>query len=320
MSTIAALVERRTAFPDVGRRRIAITGATGFLGTALLDFFGAAGHELLRLTRRPSSGGGRYVDVGWDPAGGQVDAAALEGVDVVIHLAGASVGERWTPAQKRAILDSRVQGTTLISTTLARLTRPPRVLVSASAVGYYGDGGDRLLDESAPPANDFLGMVAQQWEGATRAAEEAGIRVVHGRIGLPLSPHGGALERMLLPFKLGGGGRIGSGRQWMSWIALDDMVGAVEHLAFTESARGPFNVVAPNPVRNEEFAHTLGRVLNRPALVPAPAFALRLMFGEMAEAVLLAGQRVSCEKLVASGYRFRFPTLEEALRYELSRG
>jgi uncharacterized protein (TIGR01777 family) len=320
VSTTVAAAERSTAFPDIGPRRIAITGATGFLGSALVDFFSGAGHELLRLTRHPSSAPGKARDVAWDPARGELDPRALEGVDVVIHLAGASVSERWTESHKRAIRDSRVQGTSLVARTIAGLAKRPSVLVSASATGYYGDGGDRVLEEASPSGRDFLAGIAREWEASTRPAEDADIRVVHTRLGLLLSPHGGALAKMLPPFKLGGGGKMGSGQQWMSWIALDDAVGAIEHLAFTESARGAYNVVAPNPVRNEEFAHALGHALGRPAIVPVPGFALRLLFGEMAEAMLLAGQRASSAKLEASGYRFRFPTLEAALRHELSRG
>lgn len=318
MSTAAAPIERTTRFPNVGRRRIAITGGTGLLGRALVHFLAGAGHESVVLTRRPAARQG-VTEVGWDPERGQVDAAGLDGVDVAVHLAGAPVSERWTPEHKREIRDSRVKGTRLLAETLARQARRPAVLVSASAIGIYGDGGDRLLTEDSPPGRDFLAAVGQEWEAATRPAEEAGIRVVHARFGVMLSPHGGALAKLLPPFRMGGGGRVGSGQQWISWISLDDTVGAVEHLAFTDSARGAFNVVAPQPVRQEEFAHALGHVLHRPSIVPLPAFALKLMFGEMAEAMLLAGQRVSCERLLASGYEFRHPTLEQALRFELSR-
>jgi uncharacterized protein (TIGR01777 family) len=258
--------------------------------------------------------------VAWDPSRGEIDAAALEGVDAVIHLAGESVSERWTAEHKRAIRDSRMKGTSLLAATLARLPRRPSVLVSISAVGYYGDGGDRVLDESLPPGRDFLGGVARDWEAATGAAADAGSRVASARQGGVLSPRGGALARLLPPFRLGGGGKIGDGRQWMSWIALDDAIGALEHLVFTDEARGPFNVVAPQPVTNAQFAHALGHVLHRPAIMTVPEFALKLAFGEMAEAMLIAGQRASCERLVASGYRFRHPELEQALRFELSRG
>ena len=310
---------RRTAFPDVGTRRIAITGATGLVGGALVPFLTDAGHEVLRVTRRPRSPQGRVRDVAWDPMAGQIDAAALDGVDAVIHLAGEPVSERWTPEHKRAIRESRVRGTALLATTLSRLTKRPAVLVSTSATGYYGDGGDRVLDESSPPGRDFLAGVARDWEAAAMPAEDAGIRVAIPRLGVVLSPRGGALQKLLPPFRMGAGGKVGSGDQWMSWIALDDVIGAIEHLLFTDTARGPFNLVAPHPVTNAEFAHTLGHVLHRPSIMTVPAFALKLAFGEMAEAMLLAGQRVSCAKLVAAGYAFRHPTLEQALRHELSR-
>ena len=321
MSTTAAPTERTTRFPDAGRRRIAITGGTGLLGSALVQFLAGAGHEPVVLTRRPRPGQG-VAEVGWDPERGVLAAADLAGVDAVVHLAGAPVSERWTPEHKREILESRVKGTRLVAETLARMGAAgtaPRVLVSASAVGYYGDGGDTLLTEDSPPGRDFLAGVARDWEAATGPAADAGVRVAIARLGLVLSPDGGALAKLLTPFRMGAGGRIGDGRQWQSWISLDDTVGALEHLAFTDGARGPFNVVGPNPVRNAELARVLGHVLNRPALVPVPAFALKLAFGEMAEAVLLAGQRASCERLVASGYQFRHATLEEALRFELSR-
>ena len=229
------------------------------------------------------------------------------------------MSERWTPEHKRAIRESRVRGTALLATTLSRLTKRPAVLVSTSATGYYGDGGDRVLDESSPPGRDFLAGVARDWEAAAMPAEDAGIRVAIPRLGVVLSPRGGALQKLLPPFRMGAGGKVGSGDQWMSWIALDDVVGAIEHLLFTDMARGPFNLVAPHPATNAEFAHTLGHVLHRPSIMTVPAFALKLAFGEMAEAMLLAGQRVSCAKLVAAGYAFRHPTLEQALRHELSR-
>jgi hypothetical protein len=317
-----ATAARTSAFPHVRDRRIAITGATGLLGTALVPFLTGAGHEVVRVTRRPAAAAqlpAGVRDIGWDPERGELDARALEGVDAVVHLAGAPVSERWTEEHKREIRDSRVKGTRLLMETLARLTTRPGVLVSASAVGYYGDGGDQLMHETSPAGQGFLADIAREWEAATQPAVDAGMRVVNARLGILLSPHGGALAKLLPPFRMGGGGRIGSGQQWLSWIALDDTVGAFEHLLFTEAARGPFNIVAPQPARNEEFGHVLGHVLHRPAVVNVPAFAIRLLFGEMADAMLLAGQRVSCDKLVTSGYRFRFPSLEQALRFELSR-
>lgn len=310
---------RVSAFPDVGARRIAVTGATGLLGGALVPFLAGAGHEILRVTRRPRPPAGRVRDVAWDPTAGTIDAAALEGVDAVVHLAGESVSERWTAEHKRAIRESRMRGTALLVSTIARLTRRPTVLVSMSATGYYGDGGDRVLDEGAPPGRDFLASVARDWEAAAMPAEDLGLRVAIARMGIVLTPRGGALHKLLPPFRMGAGARIGSGDQWMSWIALDDAVGAIEHLLFTDSARGPFNLVAPAPVTNAQFAHVLGQVLHRPAVMTMPAFAIKLAFGEMAEAMLLAGQRVSSARLVAAGYTFRHPTLEQALQFELSR-
>jgi uncharacterized protein (TIGR01777 family) len=237
----------------------------------------------------------------------------------VIHLAGDPVSERWTADHKRAIRESRVKGTGLLARALAGLARPPKVLVTASAVGYYGDGGDRLLDESSPAGGDFLAQVSRDWEAAAAPAAERGIRVAHARFGLVLSPAGGALAKLLPSFKLYGGGKLGSGRQWTSWIALDDVIGALHHILFTDPLRGPVNVVAPNPVTNEQFGKTLGRVLGRPSAVTVPAFVIRAMFGEMADAMLLAGQRVVPRKLLESGFEFRFPELEAALRWELGK-
>jgi len=315
---------RHQQFADRASLRIAVTGSTGLIGSALISFLTTGGDRVTRLVRPRTSarGGGASLgdSISWDPDRGQLDPSALEGVDAVIHLAGESVSERWTTEHKRAIRESRVRGTGLLARTLALLRRPPKVLVSASAVGFYGDGGQRVLDESSPPGSDFLASVAQEWEAAARPAAERGIRVVHPRFGVVLSPAGGALARLLPAFKLYGGGKLGSGKQWMSWVALDDLIGAIHHLLFTESLAGPVNVVAPNPVTNEEFGKTLGRVLNRPAVMTVPAFAMRAMFGEMAEVMLLAGQRVTPRKLLESGFRFRHPDLDEALRFELGRG
>lgn len=300
-------------------QRVVVTGGTGFLGQALVPQLVAAGATVTRLTRRPGSApaAAGVTDAAWDPEGGTIDAGALDGADAVVHLAGEPVSERWTAAHKRAIRESRVLGTRLLAESLARLERRPAVLVSASANGIYGDGGDRELTEDMPPATDFLGTVAREWEAATAPAADAGIRVAIARFGMILSPEGGALARLLPPFRLGGGGKIGDGHQWMSWIARDDAVGAVRHLVATDAARGPVNIVTQNPVRNAEFSETLGHVLHRPALMTVPAFALRLMFGEMADGILLISQRVSGARLAALGYACRWPTLEAALRHEL---
>jgi uncharacterized protein (TIGR01777 family) len=319
----AADLERHARFAGRGTLRIAITGSHGLIGSALVPFLTTGGHEVRRLVRpggrHQSDGAGAAGDIPWDPAGMRLDPAALEGVDAIVHLAGEVVSERWTPEHKRAIRESRVNGTRLLAQTIAAMTRPPGVFISASAVGYYGDGGQRLLDESAPPGTDFLARVSQEWEQAARPAAERGVRVVHPRFGVVLSPAGGALAKLLPPFKLYGGGKLGSGKQWMSWVALDDVVGALHHLLFTESLAGPVNVVTPNPVTNEEFGQTLGRVLHRPAKLTVPGFVVRAMFGEMGETMLLAGQRLVPRRLLESGFRFRYPTLEEALRFELGR-
>jgi uncharacterized protein (TIGR01777 family) len=296
-------------------RTIIISGASGLIGSAAAASLAAAGWSIRRLVRsRPSSGS----DVHWNPATGELDAAALDGVDAVLHLAGEPVSERWTAAHKRAIMDSRVQGTRLLATTIARLAAPPSVFVSASAVGIYGDGQDRELDETSPAGTDFLAQVSVAWEAESQAAAHA-TRVVNPRFGVVLSSRGGALAKLLPPFQLGGGGRLGSGKQWMSWISLTDTIAALHRLLETASLRGAVNLVAPNPETNETFGRTLGHVLGRPALLHAPAFMVRAMFGEMADVMLLAGQKVRPRRLADSGFQYHHPTLEAALRAELGR-
>jgi len=252
----------------------------------------------------------------WDPDGGQIEGAALEGHDAVVHLAGVGIGDRrWTEDHKRAVLESRVKGTTLLAQTIAGLTDKPKVMASASAMGYYGLRGDEVLTEDSEPGTGFLTEVCTQWEASTAAAEDAGVRVVHLRTGLVLSPDGGALKQMLLPFKLGLGGRIGSGKQWWSWIAIDDEVDAILHLIDRSDIQGAANLTAPNPVTNEEFTRTLNGVLHRPTLLPTPTFALRAMFGsEAVDEMFLGGQRVIPARLQADGYSFRHTELEGALR------
>lgn len=299
-------------------QRIAISGATGFVGEALVAFLSTGGHTVHRLVRGAPDPSRPHPDIAWDPARGTIDTAALEGVDAVVHLAGANVAERWTPAHRRAIRDSRVQGTTLLARTIAGLSRKPRVFVSASAIGLYGDTGDRVVDESGPAGTDYLADVGLAWEAAADPARAAGIRVVHPRIGIVLGARGGALGKQLPIFRLGAGGPIGNGRQWLSWIALDDLLGIVLHAIATPTLVGPVNAVAPNAVTNAEFTRTLARVLGRPALVPVPPPALRLAFGaEMADAMLLSSTRVVPRALEAAGFAFRHPTLEAALRFEL---
>jgi len=297
-------------------RAIALSGASGLLGSAMAPALAAAGWQVRPLVRRTPGPG----EIRWDPAAGTIDASALAGVSAAVHLAGESIAEgRWTPARKARIRSSRILGSRLLSESLARLPVRPDVLVSASAVGIYGDRGDELLDENSPLGTDFLAEVGKEWEGATAPASDAGIRVVHLRFGIILSKEGGALPRMVTPFQLGAGGPIGNGRQWMSWIAIDDAVTIVLEALRNKEMRGPFNAVAPDPVRNADFAARLGEVLHRPALVPAPAFALRLLFGEMADAALLASQRAVPARLTALGFSFRHPTLAEALRTVLDR-
>lgn len=299
--------------------RVAITGATGFVGSALYAFLSTGGHAVHRVVRGRPDPARPHADIAWDPARGTIDAAAFEGVDAVIHLAGASVAERWTDAQRRAIRESRVQGTSLLARTLAGLDAKPRVLVSASAVGWYGDRGDETLDESSTAGTGFLTEVAQAWEAAADPARTAGIRVVHPRIGVVLGAAGGALGKQLPIFRFGLGGPLGAGRHWLPWIALDDLLGLLLHVVHRD-IEGPVNAVGPAPVTNAEFTRTLGRVLGRPAIAPVPPPALRLAFGaEMADAVLLSSTRAMPRALEAAGFAFRHPTLEQALRFELGR-
>jgi hypothetical protein len=254
----------------------------------------------------------------WNPDDGTLDPGALDGVDAVVHLAGENIaGGRWTPAQKARIRDSRVRGTALLARSLRELDRKPRILLSGSAVGFYGNRGDELLDESSARGRGFLADVCAQWEDAARPAADAGIRVITMRTAVVLSSAGGALRKMLPPFRLGVGGPVGSGTQYMSWIAIDDVVGAMQHLLAADSVVGPVNLVAPNAATNREFTKTLGKVLGRPTLFRVPAFALRLALGEMADEMLLASIRAQPARLTASGYRFRYPDLEAALRHVL---
>jgi len=297
--------------------KILVSGAAGLVGSSLVPSLAAEGHEVLRLVRRPLAGSG---EIPWDPAGGVLDPTRLEGVDAVIHLAGEPVADgRWNDEKKRRIRDSRVGGTETLARALAACARRPATLVCASAIGFYGDRGDEVLSESSAPGTGFLPETCVAWERACRPAAEAGIRVANLRFGVVLSPDGGALKRMLLPFKLLLGGRLGGGSQWMSWIAMDDAIGAIRHALATGSLDGPVNAVSPRPVTNAEFTRTLGHVLGRWTPVPMPAFAARLAFGEVADALLLASTRVEPARLLATGYAFREPELEGALRRILGR-
>jgi hypothetical protein len=291
---------------------ILVSGASGFVGSALVPVLESAGHSVRRLVRqRPESGS---PDVHWDPMGLFDPVGGIEGFDAVVHLAGESVVGRWTRDKKTRILNSRKLGTMALASAVARSKKPPQVFVCASAVGYYGNRGNELLTEESTSGSDFLADVARQWEAALAPATKAGIRTVMLRIGFILSSRGGGLARMLPPFRMGLGGRVGSGRQWMSWISIYDVVAAIQHALATEALWGPVNAVAPHPVTNAEFTRTLGRILGRPTIFPMPGFAARLAFGEMADALLLASQRVQPVKLQSSGFQFRHPELEGALR------
>lgn len=297
---------------------ILLSGSTGLIGSSLVPFFRAGEHHVTRLVRRPAHPEAK--EIAWDPAEGKLDAVALEGHDAVVHLSGENLGEgRWTAARKALIVESRMQSTRLLARTLAGLTHPPRVMVSASAVGFYGSRGDETLTEESSSGSGFLAELCRDWEAACQPAAAKGIRVVHLRSGVVLSAAGGALGKMVTPFKLGVGGVIGSGRQYMSWIALDDLLAVILFALAHNALRGPVNATAPNPVTNREFTKTLGRVLGRPTLFPVPAFAARLAFGEMADEMLLSSTRVLPAKLQSAGFPFHFPELESALRHVLGK-
>ena len=295
---------------------VAVTGTSGLVGSELIPLLTTGGHDVTRLVRGEAGEG----EVNWDSAAETFDASTLDGVDAVVHLAGENIaGGRWTAAMKQRIRDSRVEGTRVLCEGLAQMKSPPKVLVVASAIGFYGNRGDEVLDESSSAGEGFLSEVCEEWEAATQPAKDAGIRVVNLRIGVVLSPKGGALAKMLTPFKLGGGGVIGNGRQYWSWISIDDVAGAIHHALMTDSLSGPVNAVAPDPPTNREFTKTLGRVLRRPTILPMPAFAVKLALGEMANDLLLASTRVEPTKLIESGYKFRQPTLEKSLRHVLGK-
>ena len=305
-------------YRDRPRLHVAITGATGLLGSTLTHFLTTGGHRVTPVTRDPRVPGA----IRWDPAAGLLDPGHLTGVDAVVHFAGETVGVRWTEARKRRIRESRLQSTRLLAETIARMDRPPRVLVSASGVGAYGNRGEETLTESSSTVDapsDFFVELAREWEAATEPARAAGVRVVIARLGVVLTPAGGALRQMLPAYRLGGGGRMGSGDQWMSWIVMDDALGALHHALMHDALSGPVNLTSPEPVRSRDFASTLGRVLRRPALVPVPAAGLRLLFSEMADVALLASQRVQPARLLETGFDFRYPSLEGALRHVLGR-
>lgn len=289
--------------------RILVTGVSGLIGTALLPSLRAGGSSVMRLVRGAAKG---EDQISWDPSV-PLDPKLVSGFDAVIHLAGETIFGRWTAAKKKKIHDSRTVGTLTLSTALAQAEEKPKVFVSGSAIGYYGNRGDELLNESSAPGSEFLAVVAEEWEEATMPAVQADIRTVHLRTGIVLSTKGGALSAMLPPFKLALGGRVGSGKQWMSWIDLQDMVGGIHHVLKNDLIQGPVNMVAPKPVTNAVFTKTLAGVLSRPAILPVPAFAVKAIFGEMGEALLLSGQKVEPGKLIASGYPFRYRELQASL-------
>jgi uncharacterized protein (TIGR01777 family) len=295
---------------------ILVTGATGLIGARLTQALEAAGHTVLKAVRRPAR---NDREVSWVPERWEIDAARLEGMDGVVHLAGANIaGQRWSEHYKQEIRESRVKGTRLLAETLATLTNKPRVFVCASAIGYYGDRGNEELTEESVPGTGFLPEVCVAWENACQPTCDAGIRTVNTRIGVVLSKEGGALKSMLLPFKLGLGGVVGSGRQYISWMALDDLVSALQFVLASESLSGPVNLVSPQAVTNREFTKTLGQVLAKPTIFPLPALAARLALGEMADELLLSSTRVVPTKLQQAGFNYAYPELEAALRRELA--
>jgi len=295
--------------------RILVSGVSGPIGAALLPPFKTRGYEVTRLVRGAVTG---EDQIAWDPAK-PISPNAVSGFDAVIHLAGESIVGRWTDEKKAKIRDSRIVGTAALAQALAQAKDKPQVFACSSAIGYYGDRGNEFLNEHSSPGSGFLSDVCREWEAATKAANDAGIRTVQMRTGVVLSKEGGALGKMLTPFRLGVGGKIGNGQQWMSWIDAQDMVGAIHHILKTDLLQGPVNMVAPKTVTNEEFTRTLASVLSRPALFPLPAFVVKLAFGEMGETVLLGSQRVEPTQLVMSGYPFRFSNLRSSLESILSR-
>ena len=289
--------------------RILVSGSSGPIGAALLRSLRADGFAVTRLVRAAAAGNDQIV---WDPSR-PLSPDVVSGFDAVIHLAGETIVGRWTEAKKRRIRDSRIQGTGHLAEAAGKAPQRPRVFISASAVGFYGDRGDEILREDSPSGQGFAAEICRQWEAAAQPAAAAGIRTAQLRFGVVMSGEGGALPKMLPPFRMGLGGRLGNGRQWWSWVAVDDVVGAIRHVLSQDSLQGPVNTVSPNPVSNTEFTKTLASVIKRPALFPMPAFAVHLVFGEMGEELFLASQRVEPAKLIASGYQFQHPDLKKTL-------
>ena len=317
-TTLARDLESHLAPTDQQPLTFLISGASGVVGTALIPFLTTGGHRVIRLVRNQET---RHPDeIFWDPSQGYLDLTGTDPVDVAIHLSGENIGEgRWTPQKKKKIIESRNDSTRLIATTLARMASPPRLLLCASAIGYYGDRGDHVMTEANECGADFISGVCSDWEAGASAAVDKGIRVAFLRIGVVITPLGGALKKFLLPFRIGLGGKIGSGRQYMSWISVDDLIYAIQHIIHEETISGPVNLVTPEPVTNERFAKTLGRVLRRPARFTIPERLIKGVYGRMGREILLASTRVFPEKLIDAGFTFRYPELESALRHLLGK-
>ncbi len=309
---------RHARWSERPRMTVAITGSSGMIGTSLTHFLTTGGHRVIRVVRERARVGPDAIF--WNPSTQEIDADGLAQADAVVHLAGVPIADgRWTDERKKAIRRSRVEGTDLLARTMAEMRGGPRVLVSMSAVGYYGNRNDERVTEASKAGKGFLASVTQDWEAATRPADRAGVRVVRLRAGVVLSPEGGALGKMLLPFKMGVGGRLGSGRQYLSWIDLDDVVGLIHHALMDRSVSGPVNATAPHPVTNSTFSSVLGTVLGRPTVIPVPALAVKAAFGELGKEALLEGQRVLPEVALDSDFRFAFEGVEESLRFQLGR-
>ncbi len=300
--------------PSKGPRRIAIAGASGFVGSALAKHLESMGHAVIRIGRRENP---KHGNIKWDPDKGELDPAGLAGVRIVINLCGENIGQRWTPEVKKKIVDSRVRTTDLLARTIAKVDPHPRVLVNMSAIGYYGDRGEEEVDEESTPGHGFLAELVRAWEGAADPAREAGVRVVHPRAALVLHPSGGLLAKLLPIFRLGIGGPIGSGKQYLPWISRTDAIRALSWASLHESLSGPLIVASPTPARNAEFAKAFARCLHRPAFAPVPEFAVRMLFGEMGDETVLSGQKAIPQHLIDSGFQFDHPTLDQALAYEM---
>lgn len=312
------LVARIHAQPEEHTMKVAITGASGMVGKSLTERLKQSGHQVVSFVRNASSNQNERFQ--WDPDKGTIDAEGLNGVDAVVNLAGENIAaKRWTPEQKEKIRTSRVKGTTLLARTIAGMSTKPEVLVSASAIGFYGDRGDEMLTENSAPGNGFLADVCKEWEQSTKAAEASGVRIVRARLGVVLSKEGGALQKMLPIFQLGGGGIIGSGKQYMSWVTLDDVVNALIFAIENKSVSGAINIVAPHSVRNSEFTDALGHALHRPVVLPLPAFAAKIIMGEMADELLLSSARVEPLALEGNKFAFEYPNLAGALLHTLGK-